>query len=277
MKKHLNITLLILTSIVVHITTSCSHQPDSYLASDIRIYKNSEVWELAQCVEKDDTVCIKQIINDHTEYLNFQEPKFGFTLLEWAVYNGRVKAIRQLVELGANPNTQSHKGTSPFIRACAGYETSEYAKLMYEHGGDVNAVANFDGGQPLRTPLIAASMARLETVKFLVSKGAKIDFFHRDSQDALTAAIDADNMKIAYWLITEGNARINRVYGKNLQDVSIDIPYKLRRIAYKLDSENYEYKMKIVEFIESKGPDYKNEPIPKHLKEQLDSAYLEVY
>ncbi len=277
MKKHLNITLLILTSIVVHITTSCSHQPDNYLASDIRIYKNFEVWELAQCVEKDDTVCIKQIINNHTEYLKFQEPKFGFTLLEWAVYNGRVKAIRQLVELGANSNTQSHKGTSPFIRACAGYETSEYAKLMYEHGGDVNAVANFDGGQPLRTPLIAASMARLETVKFLVSKGAKVDYVYKNSEDALTAAIGANNMDIAYWLISSANAPIDRSYSKNIQGDAMDLPYRLRLKVYKLDSESYIYKMKIVEFIESKGLDYKNEPIPKHLKEQLDSAYLEVY
>lgn len=281
MKKHLNITLLILTSIVVHITTSCSHQPDNYLASDIRIYKNSEVWELAKAVEKENSELITSITKSKPDLLKFQEPIYGQTLLEWAVYTNKYASCEALINAGANPNTQSFNGTSAFIHAADMNSTSDYLTLLLENGADVNAVAlpshGFDKTQQLKTPLIAACRSNLENVKILVQNGADINYCNDQFQSPLHEACSFDQIEIIHYLLIDKNADFEKPLYFNIDGDSLYITNLLRNMTFKLNSPEYKIKLKVIDFLKERGMDYWQTPIPKHLKEQLDSAYLEVY
>lgn len=255
----------------------CSGQEEKYLAEDVQIYKSTEAWKLANCVQKENIDCIVQICKAEPGLLNFQDPKHGYSILHWAIYNGRVKSTKTLIRLGADPNLQSYSGNSAFVRACAAYETSEFAELMIAHGADVNAVGKFEGGLPLRTPLIAASKARLETVKLLIHHGADVNYVYKGVYDALSSALREGKMDIAEYLIFEANADVTRVYGLNLTGTPMDLAYKLRFLVFPLDSEEYRIKMKIVNHICQFGLDYWNTPIPKHFYDNMDSTFLEKY
>jgi len=261
----------------VCINTMCTNPSKHYLAEDVRIYKSTEAWKLANCVQDENVDCIVQLCKKEPLLLNFQDPKFGYSILHWAIYKGRVKSTKTLIRLGADPNLQSFSGNSAFVRACAAYETSEFAELMIAHGADVNAVGKFEGGLPLRTPLIAASMARLETVKLLIHHGADVNYIYKGVYDALSCALRGGKMDIAEYLIFEANADVTRIYGLNVTGTPMDLAYKLRFIVFPLDSEEYRIKMKIVNHISQFGLDYWNTPIPKHFYDNLDSTFLEKY
>ncbi|MBD81586.1 MAG: hypothetical protein CL840_21890 [Crocinitomicaceae bacterium] len=108
------------------IGSSCTDEQKeaNMLANDIRLYKGSPVWELAKAVEEEKGERIIELVTQDPELLDYQEERFGQTLLEWAVYTDRYAASKALVESGADPNVQSFNGTSAFIHA------SEKKKLL---------------------------------------------------------------------------------------------------------------------------------------------------
>src|SRR5690606_30023975 len=155
-----------------------------FLCHDVRIYKSTQVWELAKAVKKQDVEKIKQLCKKDNSLLNFQEATCGQTLLAWAVYTDRFNSAKALLEAGADPNKQSHNGTSAFILGADKSNSLDYIKLMLQYGGDVNAIAQpkFSKVQQLKTPLMAASRNNLETVKILVEAGADINYKSEQQQ-----------------------------------------------------------------------------------------------
>jgi len=269
--------IILMVLLVSIISVMCTGQANDYLAKDVRIYRSTEAWKLANCVEDEDVDCIVKLCTEKPHLLNFQDPKYGISILEWAIYMGRVKSTKTLVRLGSDPNLQSFSGNSAFVRACSAYETSEFAELMIAHGADINAVGKFEGGLLMRTPLIAASMARLETVQLLIQHGADVNYVYKGVYDALSCALRGGKMDIAEYLIFEANADVTRIYGLNVAGTPMDLAYKLRFIVFPLDSEEYKIKMKIVDHISQFGLDYWSTPIPKHFYDNLDSTFLEKY
>lgn len=88
------------------------------------------------------------------------------------------------------------------------FSNLKYVKLLVEHGANVNDVEVGDrkpGNGPRMTPLIAASgRGKLDVVKFLVSKGADINYRNEYGQSALSNSAQLDHFDITYFLLQNG-------------------------------------------------------------------------
>jgi ankyrin repeat protein len=255
---------------------------NSMLGNDINLYKGTEAWTLAMAIHNNDTVKVKRLCMQNSKLLNFQEPRFGKTLLQWAVYTNKFSSSKALVEMGADPNKQSFNGTSAFIDACNKDKTSDYAKLLLKYGGDVNAIAKPDSSkagfiQQLKTPLIAASKSNLETVKLLVEAGANLNYIGEQWQSALRSASNFDQIEILNYLIIEKNANFKNVLGLRSNGDSIYITNMLRQLRFELDSKKYELKMELVEYLKKNGMNYWETKIPPHLYDVHPKEYLDKY
>ena len=96
-------------------------QKGENMINDINIYKDTSSWELALAVRDEDAHNIEKIVKDKPELLNYQDTKYGATLLLWAVGMEKYKSAETLLKCGADPNIDSTiDGETPLFRA-AGY------------------------------------------------------------------------------------------------------------------------------------------------------------
>jgi len=72
--------------------------------TDIKIFKDTDAWELAKAVEAQDVKKIEKIAKDNPELLNYQDPYYQVTLLMWAVGMEKYESAEALLERGADPN-----------------------------------------------------------------------------------------------------------------------------------------------------------------------------
>jgi ankyrin repeat protein len=273
------------TIIFLIIIWSCSDsktESKNILADNINLYSNSKAWELAKAVENQDTVLIKQICIKQPPLLKYQEPRFGQTLLEWAVYTDRYEASKTLAELGADPNRQSFNGTSAFIHAADNNNTADYVKLLLKHGGDPNAIAKPKPGavenvQQLKTPLIAAAGSNLESVKRLVEAGADINYSNEQYQSALYEAYTFNRIDVIRYLIIEKGTDFKRPLMQTIKGESLYLTDLLRNMTFKLESDSYKVKMEVVEYLKERGMNYWETPIPKRYYDLYPKEYLEKY
>lgn len=234
--------------------------------------------KLAKAVSTEDTSTIKHLVLEKGLKVDYQEPMSGETLLMWAVQNGKYLSSKSLLEIGADPNLKSlHNETSAFMFSAQNYSTSDFVKLLLKYGGNANDSSDFKGVNYLRTPLIAASSTRLESVKLLVESGANIDYISHHSQSAIGAAINSERINIARYLIIEKGANFKLPICSTINGDTLYIVNGLRYCVFPLESEDYKVKMEIVNYMLERGVDYWKTPIPKHYFNNYDSVYLSKY
>lgn len=261
---------------------ACSKGQNNMLGNDVNLYEGTKSWSLAKAVDAEDTVKIRSICEKDKTLLLFQEPRFGQTLLEWAVYTNHYPSAKILVELGADPNKQSYDGTSAFIHACNKDETSDYAKLLIKYGADVNSVAKPDTTkagcvQQLKAPLVAAAQSNIEIVKILVEAGADINYIGEQWQSALHYACNLDRIDIIKYLVIEKKADISRPLFVKLNGDSLYLHHLLRELRFPLDSKEYQTKMEVVAYLKERGMNYWETKIPEQFYELYNKEYLEKY
>ena len=116
---------MILALLLVQLFVSCMNNDKDYLAHDIELWRNSEVWDFAECISKNKLDEAEKIINQNRFNIDYREPKFGETLLSWAVWNNNIDAVKFLVEHGANPNIHnSYNGLSPITSSASGFNSA---------------------------------------------------------------------------------------------------------------------------------------------------------
>jgi uncharacterized protein len=268
--------LLIIIAIVFSINASFA-QINGLYGNDIRLFKG-ESWELAQAVKRQNVRKIKQLVSQGKVNINFQEPRFGKTLLIWAVLTNRYKSAEALLESGANPDIRdTYSGTSALMEAADKEDTSEYVKLLLKYGADPNIDADATEHNRIATPLIAAAMNRYESVKLLVDAGADINYLTRHNDSALQAAFVSGRVATVEYLLIEKGAEYNLPYGIRSDKSLITVTDLLRKWRFPLDSEMYKKKMEIVAFLHERGVDYWQAPIPKHYYPLYPKEYLEKY
>lgn len=174
--------------------------------SDYRLFQNTPAWELAKAVEDENTEQIDKIVSENPELINYQESKYGETLLMLTIMNQQLKSFKALLINGADVNIHdTFDGTSPLIMACSSeFYNITFAKTLIEYGADVNDVETGERrkeNSTRLTPLIAASQTgRLDLVRFLVSKGADVNYQNEFGQSALSESVMVDEYKVAYYL-----------------------------------------------------------------------------
>ena len=285
MKKLISIGLLFCL-------TSCYNQEtlvdkSKLLGMDYRLFQSTPAWELAKAVKIGDIKKIKEEVIQKKVPVDYQESRFGQTLLMLAITNSKYELVKTLLELGTNPNLHdTFKGETPIIVA-ADNDDPKYLKLLLDYKGDPNSIENVFSGPKKRinsmsesalTTAISPSIMgnrNLEKVKLLVEAGADIHYTKKGIiQTAFGEALIQEQMDIALYLIEKGvdyKKPITLFVGGGVEDVTV--LYLLRSSIIDLDSEQYKKKMELVTFLKSKGLDYDKEPIDDADIERMKNMY----
>ncbi len=237
---------------------------------DYRLFQNTPAWELAKAVEDENTKKIDKIVSENPEIINYQESKYGNTLLMLTIMNQQLKPFKALLKRGADVNIHNtFDGTSSLIKACSSiFYNITFVKMLIEYGADVNDVEigerRKENGTRL-TPLIAASRTgRLDLVRFLVSKGADVNYQNEFGQSALSESVMVDEYKVAYYLLQNGADYNRPIYYRFDNSVPIEKrdPKDKGKPMYLWDvlkedlsefgTSEYKYKMLIIDFLKSK-------------------------
>jgi len=178
--------------------------------NDYRLFKYTPAWELAKAVQDEDIVAIENIISSNPNVINYQDSIYGNTLLMLAITNQQFNSFKTLLEKGADVNIHdTFDGTTALIDACSyNFHDIKYAQMLVAYGADVNDIETGnrrDGNSTRLTPLIAASKANwLDMVKYLISKGANVNYQNEFGQSALSESVILGNYEVAYYLLLSG-------------------------------------------------------------------------
>lgn len=300
MKK--NIVLIVGVILMSLLFSGCDPYADMDASemriTNVRIYRDTEAWELAQAVYKEDINAIKRIAREQPELLNYKEPTYGCPLIIWAVGREKYNSLEALLEMGADPNITYENGKTALLEA-AGYswvdndakQDAKYVKLLLQYGADPNKEFKTDPtqdpyGYGSTTPLIRSIRCGIEKTKALVEAGADINAKTETGVTAAAIAIRLGNTstvegpEYAHYLIVEKGADITipeqgssvDKYGNEQPKQYYPVEY-LRRWVFPLDSDRHQLKMEIVEAFAKQGVDYWSTPIPDRILEQIKKLY----
>ena len=279
----------VLLIIIVFLTFTGCHNRDKkvdnekLLGKDYRLFQETPVWDLAKAVEDEDVSLIKKLVTENKLPVNYQESKFGNTLLMLAIKNSDYKSVKALLSFGADPNIKNnYRGTTPMHDA-AKNENPKYLKILLEHKGNPNVVESKpltkdDQGRetPLNVAISYVSGNNLEKVKLLVKAGADINFYNEwyayYPHLPLSDAITHNQFDIALYLLEQG-ARYDGIMYKMAQGDSVYILGSLRRGIVDMNTDEYKQKREVISFLKAKGLDYDEEPIPDYIERDIKKKY----
>ncbi len=283
----------------------CAQAASDPQIDNVLIWIHTPAWKLAGAVKMQDTAKIVTITKTNPELLNYQEPKYGVTLLIWAVGVEKYRSAEALLKCGANPNIATTCGGETALFVAASYswvdfwakEDPRYVKLLLKYGADPNIT--YRGGDPENnivepgaSPLMESIGCGMQKTRALVEGGADIDYQTASGKTAAVVALDAgsinvteDQMEYAYFIIVEKKAKVTapyflgRLFPASTKDTEkkyypVDI---LRDWIPKLASKGHAMKMKIVEEFARQGVDYWKTPIPERRLEQIKKIYPDTW
>lgn len=258
---------------------------------DYRLFQDTPAWELAKAVQDEDEKKINEIVSQNPKLINYQDPKFGNTLLMLTIMNQQIKPFRYLLEKKADVNIyNTFDGTSPIIEAVRlrDYDI-DYAEILIKNGANVNDIEIGErkkGNSTRNTPLISAvGSGKIEFLELLVKNGVEINYQNELGQSAFSKAVQLTKYKIAYYLLENGADYERPIFYR--PDYSIPVEKQdpndkgkpmylvdvLREAFLDFDTDEYKYKMQIVDFLNSKGIDYRATPIPDYIKKKAQEEY----
>jgi ankyrin repeat protein len=276
---------IVLVILPYFICVSCYNQEkivdkNKLLGNDIRLYQNTSAWNLAKAVDDEDIAKIKYEIIHNKVNVDFKEERFGHTLLSIAVRNGKYQSVKTLLELNADTNVaDKYMGTSPVIYA-AQNDNPKYLKIILAYKGNPNsaeAAPPVEGNTSRNTALCAAIKFKddysLMKVKMLVEAGADVNSDnHGLTNKPLTNAIMMDKYDVALYLLEQGADYKNLMY-KMVDGEEVYILKALRKSIFDLNTVEYQQKLKVIDFLRSKGLNYANEPIPSWILNDIKEKY----
>lgn len=271
--------------LIITVDRACREIPvdkKGLLGRDFRLFQGTKAWELAKAVEDENIEGIKLQVNKVGIPVDYKEERFGETLLMLAVRNNKYISVKTLLELGADPNepndTIHNWGENAIIIASEFPRISpKILKLLLEYGGNPNSVCRGkqeynDEWIPIRHfPLYDAVpiFGDFEKVRILVEAGADVNMQTEDTgAGAIEVAIIRDRMDVLLYLLEHGGDYYKKFERQDFSSPSpspsyyVDILYMLRLCFYPIGSEEYKYKLKVIDFLNKRGLDYKSSEIP---------------
>lgn len=268
-----------------------------YRIDNVRIFRDTPVWELAQAVRSQNSRRIARLATENSEFINYQDPLFGTTLLHWAVGTERFNSAEALLIAGADPNIIStwDGGTALYLAAGSswvdnsGNRDPRFVLLLLEFGADPNIafVGNHNTTPEVgTTPLMRSIGSGIDKTKALIEWGADINAITESGNTAVMQALRhvgstsmLERLEYAYFLIVEMQADITIGYyqivsaGAGISDrdrYPVDV---LRYWIFPLDCERHEIKMKIVDEFTRQGVDYWSTEIHPHQIEIIQRRF----
>ena len=291
MKKYM--FLLLFSCFLLYCSNDFKQNADKskLLGDDYRLFKDTPAWNLAQAVKDENIKEINKIISSDTAIINYQEPTYGKTLLFLTVMNQQFKPFMALLERGADVNIHdSFDGSTVLMEACQyKFYKIDYAQELIEYGADVNAIQTGKRREKdgtMITPLMSAvGSGNIDFVNLLLKHGANVNYYNEFGQSAFSESVMLHEYKISYLLLNNGADYKRPIFYR--PDYSIPLekcnPHErgeplflvdvLRENFCEFGTEEYQYKMKIVDFLKTKGIDYKRTPVPDFIRESIQGKY----
>lgn len=283
-----------------------------YTIRDIEIFGETLAWELALAINEEKTSKIKEIIKSNPEIIDFQDPKYGATLLLWSVGKDKYKSTKALLECGANTEIGTFDiGETPLLVASETLwgntpNNIKYVKFLLKYGADPNKpykdTRKIESlpyvpfipwmGITSKTPLIMSIGNGIEVTKMLVEAGVDINYkTPRFGETAAMNAIQDGSSSVsmtstrtvipeyAYYLIVEQKAKLihdnDETMNADVKNSSsnTDFVAELRYWIYILDSKEYKIKMEIIDEFKKQGMDYWSTPIPGDVLKKIKDLY----
>jgi len=116
-----------------------------------------------------------------------------------ACAEGRVDAVRKLLDEGADVNRANWDGVTPLIIAC-GNGHVDVARLLLEKGAEVDK-AEKEGWTPL---IIASRQGHVDVARLLLDKGAEVDKANKNGATPLYIACNKGHVDAARVLLDNG-------------------------------------------------------------------------
>ncbi|WP_026997368.1 ankyrin repeat domain-containing protein [Flectobacillus major] len=273
---------------------SCSNRDElvdksNLTGNDYRLFQNTPAWELAKAVQDENEKKIIEIVTKNPQLINYQEPKFGSTLLMLTIKNQQYKAFEILLKNNANVNIyDTYEGSSALIEAASSkYYHVKFVEALLQHGANVNDVQKIKNEpDKIKSVLMkAAKTGNINLIKLLIEKGANLNYQNSYKQTALSEAVMRERYNIVLYLLENGADYKQPIFFRPAYGIhsdqqdskdkgkSIYLVDMLREDFFELDTDEYKYKMQIVDFLKTKGIDYRTTPIPEYIKKKAQEEY----
>ncbi|HOT74206.1 MAG TPA: ankyrin repeat domain-containing protein, partial [Candidatus Wallbacteria bacterium] len=117
-----------------------------------------------------------------------------------AVKNGKVEEIESLIKKGANVNAHGER-ESPALHWAVLWGMFDVVKLLVENGANINELNYYDSSSILLTAL---NENKTEIARYLIEKGADLNFADSDSYKILHTAVNKNYVDIVRLLLKHG-------------------------------------------------------------------------
>jgi len=248
------------------------------LGSDYRLFQETPAWKLAKAVWDDDFKKINELTKKNKNLINYQDPKFGKTLLFLTMWHNQKETFKLLLSLGANPNIHdTYDGASPIIEACKYRLSIEFVMILLRSGANPNDIEvgkRRNDNQTRYTPLMsAAKSGNIDLVELLVNKGANLNYKNEFDRSALSESITQEKYNVILYLLKNGVDYRMPTSKNEDQHITYYIEDELQYMLPELNSSEYKTKMLIVDFLKGKGIIYKRVPVPEYVLKQVKDRY----
>jgi len=179
------------------------------LGDDYRLFQKTPAWELAKAVEDNKIQKIQKILNDDPNLVNYQESRFGETLLMMTISNRQFETFKFLLEMGADVSiANTYHGSTALIEVCKHLGDVNYVTELLKYGADVNHIEigpRKKYNSTRNTALIAACrFGHKDVAKVLVKEGAEINFKDEFGNSALSACLYSEEYDLTLYLLKNG-------------------------------------------------------------------------
>ena len=306
LKKWLKMLAFLLALLYFFENRNIPVEKDSYRGWDVCRFQGTKAWNLAKAIDDQNIREIRRQVVVLKVPIDTKDRKKLFTPLMYAVFNNDIQSVKVLLELGADPNIPtdsiSDKGDNSVIIASRYSDISiEILKLLLKYGGNPNSTEcgrNYDieGDWTIARGTALGKAIHLsnyyekdnfDKVRILVGAGADVNLRTEDSPvGVIERALVLDRMDIVLYLLKHGadyKWRLEESDGEG-NPYYEDILYRLRQSVFRLDSQQYKDKLKVIKFLKDRGLDYWKSPIPEYvidvIKKQIkpkNNAELQYY
>lgn len=223
---------------------------------EFSLFDNTQNFTLAKAVENEDTAKIKKLITKSN--INLREPKYGVTLLELAVANGKLNSVKVLLEEGTDINISDFANSKPIHEATKFIKerknSFEILNLLLQYGANPNdtALQNDKGYFNFYVPLLGA-IEDIECTKLLLKNGAN-PYIKKDSSYIIWEAILEDDVKdgiyVAHYLIVDKQMTIPNPITYSIPNKNpLDIFYFLNKETFRNNSNKEKAKQEIIDYL----------------------------
>ena len=265
--------------------------PNELVVNDYRLFKETPAWELAKATRSGNTKKMEEIIKKNPVVVNYQEPKYGQTLLMLTILNQQYKPFKTLLNNNADVNIHDYyDGSSAIIKSVEyPWSSIRFVDALVSKGANINDIEIGErrvGNSTRKSVLIAAvSSGKIDLIRYIIGRGANINYYNEFDQSAFSKAIMLGKYEISYFLLQNGADYMKPIFFRpdySIPSEQIDsldkgepvyLVNSLKEDFVDFRLPEYKYKMKIVQFLQKRGVDYWNAPVPEFIQERIKKEH----